>query len=292
MALFRYPGGKAKYSKWILPNLFRCSGFSLYVEPFVGGGSVALAVAKQYPSVKLILNDLDPGIAAFWDLVATAADVELKALADRISSTHPTVDLFFEIKNTQPTNRLERAFRSFFLNRTSWGGMGKRPLGGKKQASKDKIHSRWGAKNLVCELFGARKLLYGRTKVYNDDFAKVIPLAQAGSMMFLDPPYYEAGNSLYKFVWSDADHVRLRDALAHMNNWVMSYDDHKRIRELYGTLATVMSVKYSLGSGRKKMNELLLSTRLEFPTDTNPDVGIGGISDTLRIWVEGYGPED
>jgi len=290
VALFRYPGGKTRYSKYILPTLFRLSRFSLYVEPFVGGGSVALAMAKQYPNVKLILNDFDSGIAAFWDLLATGDDVELAALAERVSSTHPTVDLFSEIKNSQPKDKLERAFRSFFLNRTSYGGMGVRPLGGKNQASKDKIHSRWGAENLVCELFEARKLLYGRTEVHNDDFAKVIPIAQAGSIMFLDPPYYKAGNSLYKFAWSDADHVRLRDAVAGMNNWVMSYDDHQRIRELYKTLATVMPVKYSMGSGRKKMHELLLSTRLEFPTDTNPDVG--GISDTLRIWVEGYGPED
>jgi hypothetical protein len=110
--------------------------------------------------------------------------------------------------------------------------------------------------------------------------------------MFLDPQYYEAGNQLYNFKWTDADHIRLCDALSGKGNWVMSYDDHPFIRDLYHTLAYLMAVKYSVGKKRKKMNELLLFPRLEFPPDFNPDVGADGISDRLRIWIKGYGPND
>jgi len=35
--------------------------------------------------------------------------------------------------------------------------------------------------------------------------------------------------------------------------------------------------------------ELLLSPRLEFPSETNPEFGVG---DTLRIWIKGFGPYD
>ncbi len=293
MSLFRYPGGKDRYKKFILPTLFRCSGFSIYIDPFVGGGSVALAMAARYPDIKLILNDLDVGVSAFWDLVANAPDSEFKELEDQILKTCPTVALFNEIKESQPTDRFGRAFRALYLNRTSYGGMGLRPLGGKNQTSVGKIDSRWNAKIKVEELHDARRLLAGRTKVLNADFASVIPLAAgANTLMFLDPQYYQAGNQLYNFKWSDADHVRLRDALTGKSNWVMSYDDHPFIRDLYKVLAYVMSVQYSMGKKRKKMSEVLLSTRLEFPTDFNPDVGVGGIGATLRIWVKGYGPND
>jgi DNA adenine methylase len=290
MALFRYPGGKVRYTGFILPTLYRYSGSSIYVEPFVGGGSVALAMAAKHPNIKLILNDLDVDISAFWDLVASAPDAELEAMADRILNTHPTVALFDEIKASQPSDRLGRAFRALFLNRTSWGGMGLRPLGGKGQTSEGKIDSRWNAEKRVRELHAARRLLSGRTKVLNADFASVIPLAAgANTLTFLDPPYYEAGNQLYQFKWTDADHIRLHDALAGKSNWVMSYDDHPFIKDLYKTLAYLMSVKYSMGQNRKKMSELLLFPRLEFPTELNPDVGV---SDTLRIWIKGFGPND
>lgn len=292
MQLFRYPGGKSRYTDFILPMLYRRSGFSIYVEPFVGGGSVALAMAERYPNIKLVLNDLDAGMWAFWDLVANAPDAEFQELADRILNTRPTVLLFNEIKDSHPTDRLGLAFRAFFLNRASYGGMGVNPLGGKHQTSKDKIDSRWGAKNRVRELRAARKLFAGRTMVLNADFASVIPLAHEKALMFLDPQYYEAGNQLYKFKWTDADHIRLRDALKGKSNWVMSYDDHPFIRDLYKVLAYLMGVKYSLGRNRKEMSELLLFPRLEFPTDFNPNVGVDGIGDTLRIWITGYGPND
>lgn len=293
MAIFRYPGGKTKYTDFILPTLYRCTGFSVYVEPFVGGGSVALAMAKRHPDIKLILNDLEPGMASFWDLIANAPGTEFEHFIHRILNVIPTVTLFGEIKQSQPLDRHTRAFRALLLNRTSFGGMGVRPLGGKDQASKGKIDSRWNPAKLVNELRDARRLLSGRTTVLNTDFARVIPLAVGPhALMFLDPPYYEAGNALYHFRWTDADHARLRDALAPLTNWVMSYDDHPLIRELYKTLRYAMAVKYSMGRNRKTMSELLLSPRLEFPTDKNPEIGVGGIEDTLRIWIKGFGPND
>jgi DNA adenine methylase len=292
MALLRYPGGKNRYTDFILPTLYRCSGFSQYIEPFVGGGSVALAMAEKHPDVRLIINDLDLGIAALWDLIANGPDGEFENLLDRIPSTHPTVTMFDQIKASTPSDRPGRAFRALFLNRCSWGGMGWRPLGGKHQKSSGKIDSRWHPEKRVAEMRQARTLLQGRTEVLNVDFANVIPLAREKSLMFLDPPYYQAGNQLYNFRWTDADHIRLRASLKDKSNWVMSYDDHPFVRELYGVLAYIMSVQYSVGKNRKKMHELLLFPRLEFPSDFNPEVGVGGVGDTLRIWIEGYGPSD
>ena len=70
-------------------------------------------------------------------------------------------------------------------------------------------------------------------------------------LRLLDRPVPPIYGPTADVTWSDADHVRLRDALKHKNNWVMSYDDHPRIRELYPTLAFHMAVKYS-GASRGK----------------------------------------
>ncbi len=292
MSLLRYPGGKSRYTKFILPALHRCFGFSTYVEPFIGGGSVALAMAARYPNVRLILNDLDPGIAALWDLIANAPTADFDSFTDRVLGTEPSVKLFNQILESKPIDRMGRAFRALFLNRTSYGGMGWRPLGGQNQESEGKIDSRWSASRRVAELHAARDLLHGRTQILNADFANVIPLAGGTSLMFLDPPYYHAGNELYNFHWTDADHERLREALLGKNNWVMSYDDHPFIRNLYLTLAYSMAVKYSGGKNRTETHELLLSPRLEFLPDSNPEVGLKGVSDGLRIWIKGAGPND
>ena len=132
MALLRYPGGKSKYTDFILPTLYKLSGFSLYVEPFVGGGSVALAMAAKHPDVKLVLNDFDQGVAAFWDLIANAPESEFETLGERILNTQPTVTTFKEMLDSDPLDRAGKAFRTFFLNRTSYGGMGVASTGRKK----------------------------------------------------------------------------------------------------------------------------------------------------------------
>ena len=66
------------------------------------------------------------------------------------------------------------------------------------------------------------------------DFSAVLNGATSTTFVYLDPPYFEKGGQLYKFPMTDEDHARLAWALrgtpAH---WVLSYDDHPRIRELY-----------------------------------------------------------
>src|SRR5207249_2147462 len=52
--------------------------------------------------------------------------------------------------------------------------------------------------------------------------------------VYLDPPYYARGGSLYKYAFTDADHRRLAVALhAARYRWALSYDDHPRVRQLY-----------------------------------------------------------
>jgi DNA adenine methylase len=52
--------------------------------------------------------------------------------------------------------------------------------------------------------------------------------------IYLDPPYYEKGAQLYKHNMSPEDHEDLATRLqACKAQWLLSYDDHPRIRELY-----------------------------------------------------------
>ena len=59
----RYPGGKTRAVKQILPLLPK--EYSEFREPFVGGGSVFLA-AKQRKNADYIINDLNFDLFCFW----------------------------------------------------------------------------------------------------------------------------------------------------------------------------------------------------------------------------------
>jgi len=62
---FRYPGGKT----WLVPTIRRWlrqrrSPPTLFLEPFVGGGSVSLAVAGERLVARVLMVERDPAVAA------------------------------------------------------------------------------------------------------------------------------------------------------------------------------------------------------------------------------------
>ena len=65
--IVKWPGGKEKELKYILPNV---PEFDRYYEPFVGGGSVFLAIrAREY-----YINDLSSELIALYDSIARSDD--------------------------------------------------------------------------------------------------------------------------------------------------------------------------------------------------------------------------
>ena len=58
----RYPGGKSKATKKLFEHFPPLMQFEEYREPFLGGGSVAIAVTKAHPDMRIWVNDL------YWPL--------------------------------------------------------------------------------------------------------------------------------------------------------------------------------------------------------------------------------
>ena len=83
-----------------MPDL---SNYSEYREPFVGGGSVALWVTKQYPDISVWINDLYEPLYNFWACLQVAGDVMQDRLTE-IKKKYPDRDsareLFVESKET------------------------------------------------------------------------------------------------------------------------------------------------------------------------------------------------
>ena len=63
----RYPGGKARLAPY-LERLIRAQAPqpTQYAEPFAGGAGAALHLLHNGVVDQIHLNDLNPGIAAFW----------------------------------------------------------------------------------------------------------------------------------------------------------------------------------------------------------------------------------
>ena len=116
----RYPGGKGKMAgvfKRLIEENDLLDG--TYVEPFVGGGSVALSLLINDYVSRIVINDKDRSIYAFWYSVLNDAERLCRAVADTAVDT----DVWRQQKAVQARKEeadlMELGFSAVFLNRTN-----------------------------------------------------------------------------------------------------------------------------------------------------------------------------
>ena len=69
-SVLRYPGGKTRATKLILPLLQSQQAHTL-ISPFFGGGSIELAWAKANPKGTVQASDLYRPLVTFWQQALT-----------------------------------------------------------------------------------------------------------------------------------------------------------------------------------------------------------------------------
>ena len=114
------------------------------------------------------------------------------------------------------------------------------------------------------------------------------------AILFIDPPYFDKGKTLYLNVLDEDYHVALGDRLRFMAKaaWVLTYDDCPEIRRIYQDWATIrpFSLRYA-ASERRSGKEILI-----VPKWMNVPVSQESAALTMRptVWWRrtrpGFGP--
>jgi DNA adenine methylase len=125
----RYPGGKSR----AVPKLFKyfpdMSNIKEYREPFLGGGSVAIAITKQYPDIDIWVNDLYEPLYNFWVELRDNGDYlhdQLQQLKSRFPDQGSAKGLFLDAKEivTDETQKdKDRAVAFYIINKCSFSGL-------------------------------------------------------------------------------------------------------------------------------------------------------------------------
>lgn len=265
---FRFAGAKNKLlpilQEYLAPIL---QNGDSYFEPFIGGGSVGLYVAAQYPNIKLFFNDKDEWVSSFWSVVA-GEESTFKELLNLVN-TPVSIDKFYQLSETPPITIVDKAYRAIFYNRTCFSGIFKRdvngkikstPIGGKLQQSKYKVDCRFNAKKISDKLIKCHHLLKNRTTVSNENVVNFIN--KCNGPIYLDPPYFVKASMLYHEYMSNDEHIQLSQLLQQKKQWVLSYDDCSEIRQLYGNSNIIdLKARYCI-NGKKDSwifkNELII----------------------------------
>ena len=189
----RYPGGKSRAITKISQFFPDLTNFEDYREPFLGGGSVALWVTKQFPHLNIWVNDLYEPLYNFWSMLQTNSD-EMTDSLKNYKTTHPNPDtakeLFEECKfkvADKNTDNLNRAIAFYIINKCSFSGLSE-ASSFSKQAS-DSNFSMRGIERLP-----EYSEIIRNWRITNVSYEFL--LGGQDTFIYLDPPY-EIGSNLY-----------------------------------------------------------------------------------------------
>lgn len=195
----RYPGGKRKLGPLVADLITRTgTNPALLAEPFAGGAAVSISLLEAGFAGEILLNDLDPLVAAFW---STVFSNECDALADMAENAIISVREWYRMKKLQPRTRMEAAFQCLYLNRTSFSGSLHKeagPMGGRTQAKGDLIGSRFNREKIAARIRELGMLRDRVRAVSCGSYREVIAAYdQRDTFWYLDPPFFSKADRLY-----------------------------------------------------------------------------------------------
>ena len=254
---FRYPGGKYYALKYILPFV-NVIPHDEYREPFVGGGSVFFGKPKAKFNW---INDIEKELINIYKHIQIEESVS--KLINLFNKEIATEERYKVIKSLNPKNPFERAFKYYYMNRTSFSGKLISPAWGFRE-KRSIPPNRWKE-----VLLPAHEKLKG-VKITDLDFEEVVVAKSKLSniLLYLDPPYFKPPKKKhYLNGFSKEDHLRLLSSLKKTKHiFLLSYEDCPEIRDMYDWAHIYhLSFPYRVGdsntSNSKRLtgNEVIIS---------------------------------
>lgn len=260
----RYPGGKSQFFTKLV-TIFEANNIKpncTYIEPFAGGSGIAIKLLMEGLVNKIIINDRDRAIYAFWYSILNHKD----EFVDLLMNVDVSIDEWRKQKNIykdKNADLLSLGFATFFLNRTNRSGIIKaNPIGGINQTNeKYTLSCRFNKDNLIKRITAIYDLRDKITVTCQDaiEFINDNKTIE-NAFWFIDPPYYKRGKQLYSNYYIHKDHEELAKTIKvelRQSKWILTYDVCDEIKNLYSDFPlNTINLLYSVQT--KRMSEELI----------------------------------
>ena len=247
----RYPGGKSRAIRQIFAHI--PATMREYREPFIGGGSVFLAVKSLFGRRidRYCINDLNHDVYCFWKY-ARDSSAELVAAVRAFKADYADGRELYALLKAEGAmpSEFERAVRFFILNRITFSGVA--DAGGYSQNAFERRFT----PSSIQRLARLEGILQG-ADIWHGDYEALLDAEGEDVFIFLDPPYWSAAASRLYGVRGELhvsfDHERFADAMRRCpHQWLITYDDSPKIRDLFSFAQIIeWSLQYGMNNYRQ-----------------------------------------
>jgi len=243
--MFSRVGGKSKIKNIIIDYM---PEHNIYVEPFIGGGSVFFS---KEPVKINVINDLDNDIYNIYK--------DMKDIGEQMINKDftPNRDKFNKLlKQNKFKSNVDRLYRNLYLSINSFSSNRKGYVGEKDELLNKYTNVGKKYKNTKWKDF----LNNNKVKIYNKDFCNLIKKYDSKDTLFyLDPPYsksktdYNVGGLDPQKVYDCVDNIK--------GKFILSYDKTPEIRKLFKKykFKTIKTVYEISGKRQEGIKEYLIT---------------------------------
>ena len=253
----RYAGGKSLGVGHIIEHI--PDGLEKLMSPFIGGGAVEIACAKEL-GIKVCAYDIFDILVNYWQVQLSSHN----ELAERLLQWQPTKTQYAEIKNRLKahwndeeiiSDALELAAHYWFNHNLSYGPGFLGWMSKIYETSEKYVRSVKTVRNFRCP----------NLSVHTGNFEETLQ-RHSTDFLYCDPPYYLDEGEMFRGIYPQRNfpvhhkgfkHESLRDLLyGHNNGFILSYNDCQTIREWYADFQ-ILEVKwqYTLGQGETRIGK-------------------------------------
>ena len=256
----RYPGGKSRAAQKIESHFPDLGEYDEFREPFLGGGSVSIYVAKKFPHLKIWVNDRYEPLVNFWQQVQMSGQDLHDALMNvKRQNNDPNLakDIFLKCKeqvNDKDIPPFNRAVAFYVVNKCSFSGLTE-----SSSFSRQASMSNFSARGIE-KLPGYQEII-SNWNITNYSYEYVMEEMKENKKIFfyLDPPYdikdnlYGKSGSMHKGF--DHDQFAL-DCCNYKENMAVSYNSNQLIKERFKDWTAVeFDLTYTMRSVGEYMRE-------------------------------------
>ena len=253
----RYPGGKSRACTKMDPYFPDLRNYDEFREPFLGGGSVAIHIAKKYPLLDIWVNDLYEPLVNFWQqLQMFGTELRDKLLELKLSNNNPdsAKELFISCKqymNYVPFDNLDRAVAFYIVNKCSFSG-----LTASSSFSPQASNANFSVRGI--EKLPEYSKLIANWRITNYSYNYLMD-GNKGAFMYLDPPY-DIKDNLYGnkgAMHKGFDHDKFAvDCDSNDMDMLISYNSDQLVKDRFKNWnATEFDLTYTMRSVGEYMRE-------------------------------------